>query len=339
MRPYGDGLRVVATLAVVGIHSSGMVVTQYGTLPIAQWWSGNLVDSLCRWAVPVFIMLSGALMLDPARDEPWREFYRKRLRRVGIPLMVWAGFYFFWASFFLGEDVTRDFVVDNLYRGLTYNHLYFLLLILGLYAATPPLRMYVRRVGPPWQWVLGILALGLVASGIPSRGIPLNACTLFLPYVGYYVIGYRLAELRVDRVRLGLAAAGFLVSTIAIAVGTASRLAALGLNDGGALALYDSLNPLVMMQSMSVFLLSRGVCSRDPGGAGRRLTKHLAAAAFGIYLVHRVPLDVLHRSLGELAANGALAVISAEVVLAYTISAIAVLLVLRIPYARRTLGG
>jgi len=72
-----------------------------------------------------------ALLLDPARDEPAPTFYRKRMARVGIPLLVWAWFYFFWTWAFYGAPVDRTFVIRALLDGLTYNHLYFLFLILG----------------------------------------------------------------------------------------------------------------------------------------------------------------------------------------------------------------
>ena len=123
---YGDGMRVAAVVAVIGVHASGIGVMRYGRLDPLHWWSVNAVDSLCRWAVPIFIMLSGALLLDPARDEPAPTFYRKRMARVGIPLLVWAWFYFFWTWAFYGERVDRTFVIRALLDGLTYNHLYFL---------------------------------------------------------------------------------------------------------------------------------------------------------------------------------------------------------------------
>jgi len=334
--PYADGIRIAAILAVVGVHSSGMAVVRYATLPPAQWWIANVIDSGCRWAVPVFVMLSGALLLDPARQERWAEFYGKRVRRLGVPLVVWTAFYLVWTSAFLGEHVTIGWAAEKLYQGLTYNHLYFLFLILGLYGVTPVLRACLGRLSRSARWSIAVLALGLAACGVPQADIPSNAFTLFLPYVGYYVIGRVLADRPISRHGIAVALAAFAGATALIAMGTASRFARWGVDDWRALALYDYLSPAVMIQSMAAFVVLRGLFSH--GGAGRisMLTRQLGLAAFGIYLVHRVPLDVLHRHLGPMLATGALPVITVEVAVTYAVSAAAVLAMLRLPYVRHT---
>jgi surface polysaccharide O-acyltransferase-like enzyme len=336
--PYADGIRMAAILAVVAVHSSGMAVVRYAALPPAQWWIANVIDSGCRWAVPVFVMLSGALMLDPARHERWTEFYGKRVQRLGVPLVFWTAFYLVWTSAFLGEHVTLRWVADKLYQGLTYNHLYFLFLILGLYAVTPVLRLVVERVGRPAEWGIAALALGLAAGGVLQDAIPSNAFTLFVPYVGYYAIGHVLADRAISRRGMALAIAAFLGATAVIAMGTASRFAQWGVDDWRVLALYDYLSPVVMVQSIAAFLALRGVFAHGVCGRGSLLTRQLGLAAFGIYLVHRVPLDVLHRHLGSMLATSALPVITTEVIVAYAVSAVVVVAMLRVPYVRRTVA-
>ncbi len=59
---YIDMLRVVACIFVVMIHSSATyVVKDIGSF---NFWIGNFLDSISRSGVPIFIMISGALMLD-----------------------------------------------------------------------------------------------------------------------------------------------------------------------------------------------------------------------------------------------------------------------------------
>ena len=52
-----------------------------------SWWSANLWDSFAHWCVPVFVMLSGALLL--GRREPAPHFWRKRAARLVWPLVGW----------------------------------------------------------------------------------------------------------------------------------------------------------------------------------------------------------------------------------------------------------
>ena len=59
---YLDILRVIACLFVILIHSSAQyVIENVGSL---NFWTGNIIDGLSRVAVPIFVMISGALLLD-----------------------------------------------------------------------------------------------------------------------------------------------------------------------------------------------------------------------------------------------------------------------------------
>lgn len=93
--PPGDIIRVVATFAVLFIHVTQYSVRNSASLDIA-WWFLNIGQSLSIWAVPAFMMLSGALLLSPQSfDEAPIVFYKKRLLRIGIPLLFWGVVYFF----------------------------------------------------------------------------------------------------------------------------------------------------------------------------------------------------------------------------------------------------
>ena len=59
---YLDVLRVVACMAVVMIHASAPYLGK--DIGSFNFWVGNVLDSLSRVAVPLFVMISGALMLD-----------------------------------------------------------------------------------------------------------------------------------------------------------------------------------------------------------------------------------------------------------------------------------
>ena len=59
---YIDLLRAVACLCVVMLHVSAAYV--FKGVGSRDFWVGNLVDSASRAGVPLFVMISGALMLD-----------------------------------------------------------------------------------------------------------------------------------------------------------------------------------------------------------------------------------------------------------------------------------
>jgi len=59
-------LRIGAAAAVVLLHvAAGVVLHPDDTL--AQWWAGNIAEVVSRWGVPMFVMISGALLLGDRR--------------------------------------------------------------------------------------------------------------------------------------------------------------------------------------------------------------------------------------------------------------------------------
>src|SRR5689334_4222130 len=143
---WGDYVRVFGTFAVIAQHAAHRT-TLFGVPNIhsATWWSILSIEAACRWAVPLFVMLSGALLLDPQRRETPIEFYRKRFWRIGIPLVFWSLFYLLpgiavdgFSSSALAEGGTK------LAHGRPAYHMYFLFIIAGLYLLTPYLRVVVR---------------------------------------------------------------------------------------------------------------------------------------------------------------------------------------------------
>ena len=78
---YLDVLRIIATLAVIMLHVSAQ---NWDTVDVHSfaWHVFNFFDSLVRWAVPVFIMISGAVFLDNDRPLSIQKLYRKNILRA-----------------------------------------------------------------------------------------------------------------------------------------------------------------------------------------------------------------------------------------------------------------
>ena len=71
-----DAVRVVAVMMIVMIHVSAYVV-QYDKDPASLTFAvGNVFNGLSRAGTPMFMMLTGALLLDEKREKPTRVFYR-----------------------------------------------------------------------------------------------------------------------------------------------------------------------------------------------------------------------------------------------------------------------
>ncbi|HCI5633973.1 TPA: acyltransferase family protein, partial [Klebsiella variicola subsp. variicola] len=95
---WANNLRVFSAFAVVMLHVAAGFVggielsdLNYGN---REWWAGNIYDSVTRWCVPLFVMISGYFLLN--KDEPTSVFFKKRLNKILIPLIFWSVFFSFW---------------------------------------------------------------------------------------------------------------------------------------------------------------------------------------------------------------------------------------------------
>ncbi len=82
-----DVLRVISCLAVIMIHASAeYVVRDIGTI---NFWIGNIFDGISAIAVPIFIMISGTLLL----DEKYLYTKKKLIKHISKMIL----FFVFWS--------------------------------------------------------------------------------------------------------------------------------------------------------------------------------------------------------------------------------------------------
>ena len=142
-----DNARIIAILAVVFLHVAGNVVTE-SDIGSEYWWYGNLYDSFVRWCIPVFVMISGALLLNPSKIESLRAFYAKRVSRILIPVMFWSAVFLLrWASnSAMGDqEMLALELLKRLLSGKPHDHMWFLYMIIFLYLFTPFFRKIVAN--------------------------------------------------------------------------------------------------------------------------------------------------------------------------------------------------
>lgn len=329
-----DSARVIAILAVVLIHVLAPTVEGKGVdVGEPGWWVANALNSASRWCVPVFLMISGALALDPAKVSRPRDFYRRRWARIGVPLVFWTVFYLAFREVVLGADLTPDEAGRDVASGAPFLQLYFLYVLAGLVLITPFLKVITRHA--TWRMQLWfavvLLALGVldqVASYLGGVGEP-NAATRFLPFAGYYVLGWVLRDVLVTRRWMAWTASAWLVS-----VGVVAALAAV--EDFGTVGryAYGFLSPPVVVMSVATYLLLHSWLR-----SGWRWLRPVAPLAFGVFLIHGALVFALRRWTGVPTDLTGVLLSAVGLTAAHTVvSAALAWLLLRIPYVRAVLG-
>lgn len=290
-----DVLRAVSCLLVVAIHVSNIYNRAYPDLSAASYGTALAVNAAACVSVPIFFMISGALL---AGREPE---IGKSLRRVGKYAGVtafWFVFYLLWTTVYLGK--TYDF--RDVLATPPSTHLWFLYAILPIYLALPIIQALTQRVAASpvlTGWLAGLLLLSVageyVLSFTPLKtkyGIPLASGGR---YFAFFFLGYVLFQNR-DRIRLRPRTlwALFAGASLACALltGIATRLE--GVHNEH---FFEYRNPLIFVSSAAVFLLASRAPLARLGAGGTRLINHIAANSLGIYLFHAVFLNLLNREL------------------------------------------
>lgn len=71
---YLDILRLIAIFAVVVQHTSNLIV-YYESVGSYEWWIGHIFNSMTRFlGVPVFLLITGLLLLDNQKKESYTFF-------------------------------------------------------------------------------------------------------------------------------------------------------------------------------------------------------------------------------------------------------------------------
>lgn len=285
MRTQISFMRVAAAFAVVLIHVTAGATT--GTDPHSEC-IGQAFTSLGRWAVPLFVMISGAMLLNSSKRESPLQFYSRRALKIVPPLLFWNAVYF--RFMYWGADLTFAQAADIvIYKGGFYWHLWYLPMILGLYLLTPLLRAGVRRISRRRLLPLVVafclaVCTGYLAGGDLFDRIPTIA--LSIPFLSYFVLGYCLDGIHVGRRMVPACLALFLLAWAGTVAG--DRLA----GDFG--RFQDPFSPTVFVMAASLFLAFRGWF--DQRDTGRPAWLHrLAGATMGVYLVHPLVIHTIHR--------------------------------------------
>jgi peptidoglycan/LPS O-acetylase OafA/YrhL len=202
--PQLDIFRAFGILAVLMIHATSSIVASYdhqATLyPLYIF-----LNNFAKFAVPVFIFLSGFVLFYNYYDKPFTaktigQFYKKRMSKILIPFLIFSFLYFGFTRLaqygftdiqtFIGYFTTFKFL-KLLVIGKTYTHLYFVVIIIQFYALAPLMLYVVKRfpsLGKHIAWI-GLLVQWLFIYKIIALLHITTPGSFSLSYMFYFTAG------------------------------------------------------------------------------------------------------------------------------------------------------
>lgn len=291
-KQFLDVLRVLATCAVVLMHvltgatdvTDASIVPEYRSLLLS-------VMDLVTWCVPIFLLISGYLFLNPERTLTYPVMIKKYCRRIALAILLF-GVPYAASELVVAERTFRIRMIPEALKmtlmGHTWSHMWYLYLILFLYLITPLLKK-VLRVLPVWGVVamMAVIFLGSSVAPFLNKVLDVNSIPV-LPdggvYFLYYLCGYFFAvrEVCVDKGRnVWLTAA---VAVLALGMILSRTLAGFSIQMA-----YNY--PFTVLLAVLLFAV----------GWNGSIKKHripwqeAGALSFAVYLVHPVYVNLLYK--------------------------------------------
>jgi len=327
-----DLIRTVAIVGVILLHSANDLTSQQmNWFEIIRWNTVTVYQSIGRLGVPLFLLLTGALLLQPSKlTEPIGVFFRKRLDRIGLPFIFWGAIYFAWDFLVVNKINNQPITTTSIIQGILtgpYYQFWYLYLLLGLYLITPILRVVMANASRDLikyiliLWFLGAAIVPTIALVTPLH-LDTNVLTI-TGYVGYFILGAYLLTVQISRSKLALYTA---VGITLTAIGTYVIAATVG---GTEMYFFQGyLSPTLILAACSLFLLliafrspsaqtfaplaSHGnnlnlkeICSEGPcTSKGSKLLRLISVNTLPLYMFHVMVLETIQYGYLGFAING-----------------------------------
>ena len=313
---YLDFLKVIAIFLMVANHCVDNVTPAERALPWYNLW-GSVYNSFTRPAIPLFMMVTGILLLPTKMD--MGSFYKKRLSRVLIPFLVWSVLYnlFPWFTgllnfdpetihvFFKWADTSQTFgdALRNILM-IPFNfsafavQMWYVYLLIGIYLYIPVFSAWVEKSDKRSQRIF--LAIWAVSLFVPYLRNYLTEnlfgeCSwnefglfyYFAGFSGYMLLGYHLVKypLQMSKVsKYALAAITFAIGYAVTLIGFKNATAVEGQSEAMVELFFTFCSPNVALMTFAVFLICKDI--RFENKRVNRFISQFSICTFGIWMCH-----------------------------------------------------
>jgi surface polysaccharide O-acyltransferase-like enzyme len=241
------------------------------------------------WNIPIFLMISGVLFLNPAKKIPLKKLFSRYISRILLALFLFGFIYAFlellYESHFQFEFIQLAQALFNVIQGKVWVHLWYLYMILGIYLLLPLLKLFADYVSQTTYTYI-LIVLFLFAGLFPTIEIwanieigfqiPLASLYVFYFLLGHYIHYYDVLIKNIIGIII------LILYTLCIFILPLERLDS------------NILTPLVILAASAVFGLVRQNAKTDRGFA------KLTSLCFGVYLIHQLFIHILFEGFGNL---------------------------------------
>ena len=350
---YYDVLRALAIIGIVFCHASITYVSRDINSP--NLYISVFFDCFRDFSIPIFVMLSGALLL--GKKDTLVKFFKKRLTRLLIPFLFWLLIYIIYASLFINHRFNPEYAIKLLFgtAGTIGVHFWFVWMIIiayvGIFIINKVLQMdtCINDFNKKLITILAILSVLYIGMSHYQLFNPYSPrLTYYISFLSYIIIGFFFAkceflEKRIDKKYLipitALLFIGSYLWYIFLFVVPRSHLA-------HQFVRLSYFNLIILFMSANAFLLFKYLSKTDSfidmenNQLGNALTT-ISNYSYGIYLIHYLVLYCIKINLIKFinfTEGSSLIWIPVLVILTTAISLIILSILDKIPYLDKVTG-
>ncbi|OAB45782.1 acyltransferase [Paenibacillus antarcticus] len=312
-----DILRILSIVAVIILHYTADLLTRTNDFNTTSWWISNFFNSISRFAVPVFFMISGSMILR-VEVKSYRHFYLKKVLPLIISLLSWSLIYAVYTQYFILKSSMSVYgFLVHFANGLIYDrnyvHLWFLYAIIAIYITVPLISKLVKACSEKdlryylLCWFL-ISVVYKFISDVVFRvtseyiSIPITNIPLFMGYLGYFILGYYLYNYdissKLKNIFYNLGIISFFITPVATYFASFYS----GVLDEMFYGNY-SLTTFCMAIGMFIYFQAKEtVISERINYKIKKIISSVSKASFSIYLIHLL-VEILVSKRAAIEAN------------------------------------
>jgi len=298
---YLDMLKIISCVAVVMIHVTADGFNKMNIHSLS-WSVTTILNILVRFAVPVFVMVSGALFLNPDKKLDVKKLWKKNILNLVIVYIVWTLIYAVYAVYNRGQDVSIINILKSAVMK-SYYHLWFIPMLIGIYACIPLLKPIVNSGKKTVEYFLIIFCIfGIIPSTIKLFEFPyysyvraiLNRIQVpMLGYICYFVLGHYLHTYDLSNKVKKIIYTSAIVSIVVSIIVTITY----SWHTGKAiLTLANNFSITTFIMSIAAFVLMKNLFENKKLKC-EKVIIHLSNISLGIYLIHVLIKDILRNQL------------------------------------------
>ena len=324
-----EKMRIIACLMVILTHVSARV---YGFYEIGsfKWQVFNIYDSLSKAAVPVFIMISGLLLLDNKKKLSLKKIYCKYIPKMLFILVLGSFIYALWKSYGLHNiDTTWKAIIKDTLKGP--NHFWYISAIIFLYILTPFFRIITSKDNPEiakycyWVFLVSSFFISLsVSTFLPfSKWINLALNKIYfnklLFWYSYFLLGYYIYNTnyldKYKKISYVLGIIGFVLCILLTSYTSTFY-------NANKFDYYNNFGLTVYCPAVALIYLTKNFKANEKF---RKLIESISTTTLGVYIIHMMVIQfILYKINYDLASTQIIYTIPLMCVMVFIISFIIV---------------